>query len=82
MEQAGVNCANFKEKFEKVGWMSERLSQALVLENALSHCELAQPQTEVILLWPCFLSPPSVHPLPSISPGVYAVTCELGSESS
>lgn len=79
LEQAGKNSANFKEKFEKVRWVTERLSQALVLENALSHCELAQLQKEVILLWPCLLSPPSVHPLPSVSPGVYAVTCELGS---
>lgn len=79
LEQAGKNCANFKEKFEKVRWVTERLSQALVLENALSHSELAQLQKEVILLWPCLLSPPSVHPLPSVSPGVYAVTCELGS---
>lgn len=78
MEQAGKNCANLKEKFEKVGWVTEGLSQAPVLENVLSHCELAQPQKEVILLWPCFLSPP-FYPLPSISPGVDAVMCELGS---
>lgn len=70
---------DFKEKFEKVGWVSDRLSQALVLMKALSQRELAQLQKELNWLCPCLLGPPPVHPLPSISPGVCAATCELGS---
>lgn len=42
--------------------MTERLSQALVLMSALSQCELAQLQKEVILLCPCLLGPPPVIP--------------------